>query len=1082
MRHGLRRRHCKGYHLPVSNASMLSQTERNEILDELGSPRAVYPRCLIHKVLETQAERFPERVAVVCEGRPLTYSELNSRANRLAHYLKEQGIGADRLVGICAARSLEMVVGLLAILKAGGAYVPLDPNYPGERLACMVEDAAPEVLLIQEALRAVLPQTKARVIALDTDWDEISCRSGLNLTGVAQDLRPDHLAYVIYTSGSSGKPKGVMVEHGNVTRLLHATQSWFRFDEQDVWTFFHSFAFDFSVWELWCALLYGGRVVVVPHLTSRSPQQFYRLICTEQVTILNQTPSAFAQLIEAQEREKEHHSLRVVIFGGEALELRSLLPWAQRNDLARTRLANMYGITETTVHVTYHSLTLQEIESERGSVVGRPIPDLRVYILDPHRQPVAIGVIGEWYIGGAGVARGYLNRPELTQERFIEDPFSSGGRMYKTGDLGRWRTDGTIEYLGRNDQLVKIRGFRIELGEIESQLMRHPQVREAVVLAREDVPGEKQLVAYVIAKPSQAGAVLGADELRAHLKEVLPTNMVPGAFVTLERFPLTTNGKLDRRALPAPQQKAYASREYEAPQGQVEEVLAGIWQELLRIERVGRRDNFFELGGHSLLMVQMLERLRRVGLSTQVRRVFESPVLSELAGELTRGEAEHEQVPENLIPAGCTRITPQMLPLVELIAEQIERIGHAVPGGAANIQDIYPLAPLQEGILFHHLLEKGGSGDTYVLPSALVVSSRDILDKLVIALQCVIDRHDVLRTAVLWEDLPRPVQVVYRRATLMVEQAALELDRDPLEQIAEWVSPERQSVDLRQAPLLRMRIAPDPRDGQWYVMLQSHHIICDHVTEETIIAEAVAHLKGEAQTLPSCAPYRNHVAQALAYARSHDSESFFRARLQDIDEPTAPFGLSDVLGDGTRIAEARLEFEPELSARLRRLMRSLGMSPATLFHAAWGLVLAQTTGRDDVVFGSLLLGRLQGSAGAQRTLGMFINTLPLRLTLGTLTAEELLERTQQELVALLGHEQASLAAAQRCSGIVGSAPLFTSLLNYRHSVPHPGSEWSSVAGIRVLTVRELTNYPITNSVDEFSAGFGLVVFLVWCFV
>jgi len=411
---------------------------------------------------------------------------------------------------------------------------------------------------------------------------------------------------------------------------------------------------------------------------------------------LNQTPSAFAQLIDAQAHSADQrHSLRVVIFGGEALELRALRPWVERNRADRPQLVNMYGITETTVHVTYRPLSEEEIESEQGSLIGKPIPDLQAYLLDRHREPVPIGVTGEIYIGGAGVARGYLNRPELTAERFLKDPFSTDpqARMYKTGDLGRWKADGTIEYLGRNDHQVKIRGFRIELGEIEAQLVQHTQVKEAVVIAREDVPGEKRLVAYVVA----AAAAPSVEELRMHLKAVLPEYMVPSAFVLLERLPLTSNGKLDRRALPAPELGAYVSREYEAPQGEVEEILAGIWQGLLKVERVGRHDNFFELGGHSLLIVQLMERLRRVGLSAEIRRVFESPTLADLAGALTRGAVGEYEVPPNLIPPGCEAITPAMLPLVELEPGHIERIVQTVPGGAANIQDIYPLAPVAGG-------------------------------------------------------------------------------------------------------------------------------------------------------------------------------------------------------------------------------------------------------------------------------------------------------------------------------------------------------------------------------------------------
>jgi amino acid adenylation domain-containing protein len=596
---------------------------------------------LIHELFEEQVERSPDGMAVVYEGQSLTYAQLNVRVNQLARYLKGRGVGPDELVGICVERSLEMVVGLLGILKAGGAYVPLDPNYPADRLAYVLSDAAPAVLLTQGKLREKLPQNSAQVVALDEQWAEIAMEEGDDPIVPGSDVRSHHLAYVIYTSGSTGKPKGVMVEHRNVTRLFAATQERFGFNGQDVWTLFHSFAFDFSVWELLGALLYGGRVVVVPYLTARSPQEFYRLVCSEGVTVLNQTPSAFAQLIDAQARSpRERHSLRVVIFGGEALELRALRPWVQRNGPDKTQLVNMYGITETTVHVTYRRLLGEEIESGQGSPIGKPIPDLRACLLDQYQQPVPIGVIGELYIGGDGVARGYLGRPELTAQRFIADPFSDGSeRLYRTGDLGRWREDGTIEYLGRNDHQVKIRGFRIELGEIEAQLLHHPQVREAVVLAREDVPGDKCLVAYVV--PVIVEDAINVESLREYLNAALPEHMVPSLFVELKSLPLTLNGKLDRRALPAPDLSAYGSQVYEAPQGEVEERLATIWQGLLRVPRVGRRDNFFELGGHSLTASTMIVKVAEIlNAPLRLQTVLKNPTFQALAGCIKRLQLE----------------------------------------------------------------------------------------------------------------------------------------------------------------------------------------------------------------------------------------------------------------------------------------------------------------------------------------------------------------------------------------------------------------------------------------------------------
>ena len=450
---------------------LLSEEERHKILVEWNDTEAEYPKdkC-IHQLFEEQVERTPDYVAVVFEDQKLTYRELNARANQLAHYLQKLGVGPEVLVGICVERSPLMVIGLLGILKAGGAYVPLDPTYPKERLTFMLQDSQVSILLTQKHLVEQFTEGEVQLISLDSEREAIAQEREDNPVSEVTD---ENIAYVIYTSGSTGQPKGVLVSHYNVVRLFEATKSWFNFNESDVWTLFHSYAFDFSVWELWGALFYGGRLVVVPYWVSRSPDAFYNLLGKEQVTVLNQTPSAFRQLIWAEESAdvtKEDHlcHLRLVIFGGEALQLESLKSWFESHGDERPQLVNMYGITETTVHVTYHPLTLADVNEAKGSVIGIPIPDLQVYVLDRYQQPVPIGVPGEMYIGGAGLSRGYLGRPELTTERFIPNPFSDKPEayLYKSGDLARYLSNGDLEYLGRIDYQVKIRGFRIELGEL----------------------------------------------------------------------------------------------------------------------------------------------------------------------------------------------------------------------------------------------------------------------------------------------------------------------------------------------------------------------------------------------------------------------------------------------------------------------------------------------------------------------------------------------------------------------------------------------------------------------------------------
>ncbi|WP_457663362.1 amino acid adenylation domain-containing protein [Sinorhizobium medicae] len=717
---------------------------------------------------------------------------------------------------------------------------------------------------------------------------------------------------------------------------------------------------------------------------------------------------------------------------------------------------------------------------QRRATIGRPIANTRLYLLDGHGAPVPFGAVGELYIGGAGVARGYLNRPELTAERFIASPFVEGDRLYRSGDLGRYLPDGNLEFLGRNDDQVKIRGFRIEPGEIAARLCEHAWVRDAVVVARQDRAGDKQLVAYVVCGPEagsddEDGSGL-AGALRAHLGGRLPDYMVPAAFVRLEALPLTPNGKLDRQALPAPDDEAYARAGYAAPQGAIETALAEIWAELLGVERVGRNDNFFELGGHSLLAVQLMERLRRLSLGVEVRTLFARPVLADLAASL--GSHHEVAVPANLITEHSTAITPQMLPLIELAQPEIDRIVATVPGGVGNIQDIYGLSPLQDGILFHHLLAT--QGDPYLLVSQMAFAERGVLDRYLGAVQQVVDRHDILRTAFVWEGLSTPAQVVWRRAPLQVSEVELDdCDGSGAEELRRRFDPRRQRIDLGRAPLLRFVIAREPGSGRWLLLQLLHHLIGDHTTLEVMHAEVRAVLDGRAHELAAPQPFRNLVAQARLGVDAKAHEAFFQEQLADIDEPTMPFGLSQVHGDGSGIGEAHRMLPQALNDRLRQQARRLGVSLASLCHLAWGQVMARSSGREQVVFGTVLFGRMHAGAGADRALGLFINTLPVRLDLDGTGVEASVRTTHARLSELLAHEHASLALAQRCSGVAAPAPLFSALLNYRHNTPAVACEADDVlSGMERLGGEERTNYPLTLSVEDFGEALGLTAQVV----
>jgi amino acid adenylation domain-containing protein len=584
----------------------------------------------ISRSFEQQVERTPDSVAIQLGRDCMTYRELDRRSNQLARILLTYKLEPDSLVVVCFERSLEMIVSMLAVLKAGAGYLPIDPAYPVERIKMILEDANPSAILTQGALAANLQQAAAPIVCVDKEQQSIAREDPAALAGVAC---LDNLAYVIYTSGSTGKPKGVMVTHHNVGRLLKSTEAWFNFDSGDVWTLFHSSAFDFSVWEIWGCLLSGGRLVCVPYWVARSPRDFYSLLAEERVTVLNQTPAAFYQIIQVEDSGLvKPLTLRYVIFGGEALNFANLRPWFDRHGDRKPQLINMYGITETTVHVTYRPVTAKDSLIETRSLIGTPIPDLRLYLLDSRLQPAPQGAVGEIYVGGAGVARGYLNRPQLTAERFVADPFAgqSGALMYKSGDLARLLDNGDIEYLGRGDMQVKIRGFRIELGEIEATLADHPGVQQAVVSARREGPGEQKLVAYFVKKADRSPTT---NDLREFLRTRLPEHMVPYAYVQLDALPLTVNGKIDRAVLPPP--AVAVSAQPEATSTQLEQEILDIWHQVLDLQRIGLGDNFFDLGGDSLLLATVHTSLqKKLKIEISITDLFEFPTVRSLARHL----------------------------------------------------------------------------------------------------------------------------------------------------------------------------------------------------------------------------------------------------------------------------------------------------------------------------------------------------------------------------------------------------------------------------------------------------------------
>jgi len=1047
---------------PVAEVELLGAEELDQLRRWNHSGAAGSEAPYVHRCIELQAAAQPDALAVVFEGQSLTYAGLNRRANLVARRLLERGIGSDDRVAVCIERSLDMVVGMLAVLKAGAAYVPLDPAYPDDRLAYMLDDSAARAVLSQRALRARLSALGSLpFLALDDDAQADPEADGAPDPCV-EGLASHHLAYVIYTSGSTGRPKGVMVEHRQVLNLLGASSPWFEFGADDVCALFHSFAFDSSVRVIWGTLMHGGRLHIVPYDQIVSPEARYQLICEAGVTVLNQTPSAFRQLMAAQAVVGGRHCLRQVLLGGEVVVPALVGCWYGRPENAATELVNEYGPTEATVYATWHRIDAREAMSA-AIPIGRPVGNVQIHILDQRRRPVPVGVVGEIYIGGAGVARGYLARPELTAQRFQADPFSAtpGARCYRTGDQGRYRSDGTIEYLGRNDDQVKIRGFRIELGEIATALALHPAVREAEVLVSADAAGEPRLVAYLATRHAAT-----AEALRKHLAAILPAHMLPAAYVCMERLPLTAHGKLDRRALPEPDLDAFATRTYLAPQGRHEERLAALWQDMLGVARIGRHDHFFDLGGHSLLAVRLLAAMRAEGWAIDPHAFFAEPTLQAVAAAIGRGTAA--AVPPNLIPAGCTSIVPGMLTLASLTADDIARVVDAVPGGAANIQDIYALSPLQEGILYNSLAS--GEGDPYLLCTVMGLESEEAVHRLAEAIRVTVARHDIFRSSLHWRDLCEPVQVVWRAAPLCVEKVALAAeDGSVAHQLLDRFGSYRYRLDLGQAPLMRLVYAHDPAARRWVVLWQRHHLIIDHITEQAWQMELGDILAGRGAGQAAPAPYRNFVAQARLGLDAQEHRKFFSAMLGDVDEPTLPYGVTEA-GGKLRTAEQRLD--PRLSERLRQQAAHWKVGPAAIMHLAWARVIGALSGRDDVVFGTVLLGRMHAMSDMPAAPGLYINTLPLRLAVGEQSAGEAIRATHQRLCVLLRHEHASLALAQRCSGVPAPGPLFNTLLNYRHRAPAGAGLWEEV---ELIAVEERTSYPLVLSVDDMAPDFALTV-------
>lgn len=951
----------------------------------------VHNLCL-HQWFELQAKKTPDTVAVVFEKNRLTYEALNRKANQLAHQLRKQGVGPDVLVSLYLERSPHMLVGILGILKSGGAYLPLDLSYPKERLAFMMRDANTSLLITQRTLSHNLKQKDTTVICIDDDFTDESD------TAPEVDMTPDSLAYCIYTSGSTGTPKGVLITHRNVVRLFTATNHWFGFAPTDVWSMFHSYAFDVSVCEIWGALLYGGRLVVVPYLTSRTPADFYELLEREAVTVLSQTPSAFQQLLWAEDSAPEPRplKLRYILFAGEKLETRILKPWVERHGDQNPKLINLYGITETTVHATYRPIESKDLD--KPSVIGLPIPDLRILLLDENLQPVEEGQPGELCVAGPGLARGYLNRNELTTSRFVT---AHGTRLYRSGDLARKYSDRDFEYIGRIDNQVKIRGHRIELGEIETVLHRHSAVRTAVVIAR-----DHRLIAYIVAKE----IVPTITELRNFILHRLPEYMAPAAFIFLDSIPLNANGKVDRKALPLRGTTRPAlTQPYTKPETEQEIALAGIWSAVLDITPIGIDDNFFELGGDSIRMIQVLAQAQEKGISLTPAQLFETPTIQALAGAGFKSASDKLRV----------------VPFEMISKEDRKRL-------PAEIDDAYPLTALQAGMHYHSEMNPL-SGIFHDVFSYRIGFALDT-SRLEAALQRLVDRHEILRTAFDFTSCSEPLQLVYHKvsATLSLEDLSSLSSTLQDEALLSWIDKEkRQPFDYCKAPLLRFHVQ-QLSDKDFQFIVSFYHAIFDGWSLAVMVSEVlydyVTTCRGSSKGIePPKTLYRTFVAREREAVASADYRQFWVEYLRGAPRQVLPrWPKSYRQGGNDQLRGPELSLEPEIFQRLRQLAGTAGVPLRTVLLAAHFRTIQCLTENEEVVSGVVMNGRPEQRDG-DRMLGLFLNVVPMRMNLSGGTWLELVRRTYETERTILPYRRYPLSEIQKQ---VKEGDLYEAAFNY----------------------------------------------------
>lgn len=1005
---------CANPDQPLASMQILDSQEVARLLQPLSALPATYTstgagESLIHKLFEHTVARFGKRPAIHAETSDHSYEELQQRASQFANYLASRGVEPQERVGLFLPPSFDLIAAMLGILKIGAIYVPLDPSYPKDRLAFIVEDAALVAVLTNHKLANHLP---ASVVWI-ADLDHQSTQDQYQPIHISADA----IAYVIYTSGSTGRPKGVMVPHRNVARLFSATQHWFGFHEDDVWTLFHSHAFDFSVWEIWGALFFGGKLVIVPYMTRRTIDAFYQLLHEAGITCLSQSPSAFRQLSAHEENLANPLplDLRCVFFGAEALDPAALKSWGNRHGLNHPQLVNMYGITETCVHVTYRPMEADDLSKKVGSPIGVPIPDLRIHILDRRLSLQPQGVDGEIFVGGPGLAQGYLNQPAITAQRFLPDPFSdiAGERLYKTGDRARLSMNGELAFAGRLDNQVKIRGYRIELGEIQACMLDHPSVAEAVAVTRDDRQSGSYLMAYAVPKRGQS---LQQAELKVFVSQFLPEYMVPVGIVILDALPLTEHGKLNHHALPGLEASHALRQAGSAPlETEDEKLLADIWSDVLDLEHVSADDNFFDLGGDSILAVRVVAKAKQRGLTMTLPLLFRYPKLRAAAKALASNTTQPEE--QTASPLKPFQLLPQPTPQFD-----------------DHIEDAYPMGKLQLGMIFHMEL------DPDILPyhnvSSWVLQGNMDTALFDAAVQAVVGRHPILRTSLHLTDFNQPLQLVHRKARLPLHVEDLR-GKSPAvidKTCREYVASERQRpFDLRQPPLLRFAIHHLDENLFRFTLTECHAIL-DGWSLTSALTEIYTHyfdrLAGRDHGLapPLAAKYADFIRLEQAALSSATYRSFWTSYLSDVTPTRIPRWPQEQASSNSPVEKHAINLEPKTTRDLQQLAQQTQVPLKSILMACHFKIMAFYSGRRDVLIGVQSHGRPEIEGGDQ-VLGLFLNTLPIRLQMQPGSWQDLVKAVFAAERQVMPYRRFPFSELQEQ---YGQEPLIGNFFNYLH--------------------------------------------------